>query len=55
MGKAGEALMVTHQAKKLDDEALKAFRDRFHIPVTDDEIARLPFFPPRRTTPRCST
>jgi pyruvate dehydrogenase E1 component len=46
MGKAGEALNVTHQAKKLDDEALKAFRDRFHIPVTDDEIARLPFFRP---------
>ena len=46
MGKAGEALNVAHQAKKMDDEALKAFRDRFHIPLTDDEIARLPFFRP---------
>ena len=46
MGKAGEALNVTHQQKKMDDEALKAFRDRFHIPVTDDEIARVPFFRP---------
>ena len=46
MGKAGEALNVTHQQKKLDDEALKAFRDRFNIPVTDEEIARLPFFRP---------
>ncbi len=46
MGKAGEALNVTHQQKKMDDEALKAFRDRFNIPVTDDEIARVPFFRP---------
>ena len=46
MGKAGEALNVTHQQKKMDDEALKAFRDRFNIPVTDEEIARLPFFKP---------
>jgi len=46
MGKAGEALNVAHQAKKMDDEALKAFRDRFNIPLSDEEIARLPFFKP---------
>src|SRR5512134_1914014 len=46
MGKAGEALNVAHQAKKMDDEALKAFRDRFSIPISDEEIARLPFFRP---------
>jgi pyruvate dehydrogenase E1 component len=43
MGKAGEAQNPTHQQKKLDDEALKAFRDRFNIPVSDDELAKLPF------------
>jgi pyruvate dehydrogenase E1 component len=43
LGKAGEAQNPTHQQKKLDDEALKAFRDRFNIPVSDDEIAKLPF------------
>ncbi len=43
MGKAGEALNVTHQQKKLDTEALKAFRDRFNIPVTDQDIDELPF------------
>jgi pyruvate dehydrogenase E1 component len=43
LGKAGEAQNPTHQQKKLDDEALKAFRDRFNIPVSDDEIAGLPF------------
>ena len=43
LGKAGEAQNPTHQQKKLDDEALKAFRDRFNIPVSDEEIAKLPF------------
>jgi pyruvate dehydrogenase E1 component len=51
MGKAGEAMMVTHQAKKLDDEALKAFRDRFNIPLSDEEITRLPFFRPPEDSP----
>jgi pyruvate dehydrogenase E1 component len=43
LGKAGEAQNPTHQQKKLDDEALHAFRDRFNIPVSDEEIAKLPF------------
>ena len=51
MGKAGEAMNVTHQQKKLDDEALKAFRDRFNIPISDEEIARLPFFRPADASP----
>ena len=38
MGAAGEAQMISHQAKKMDVEALKAFRDRFNIPVADAEI-----------------
>ncbi|MEE9142963.1 MAG: pyruvate dehydrogenase (acetyl-transferring), homodimeric type, partial [Gammaproteobacteria bacterium] len=43
LGKAGEGQMSTHQQKKLDEEALKAFRDRFNIPVSDEEIADVPF------------
>ncbi len=43
LGKAGEAQNPTHQQKKLDEEALRAFRDRFNIPVSDEEIAALPF------------
>jgi pyruvate dehydrogenase E1 component len=50
MGKAGEAMNVTHQQKKLDDEALRAFRDRFNIPVPDEDITRLPFFRPGETS-----
>jgi pyruvate dehydrogenase E1 component len=46
MGKAGEGLNVTHQQKKLDDEALKEFRDRFNIPVSDEHIASVPYYRP---------
>ena len=43
MGEAGEGQMIAHQAKKIGDHALKAFRDRFHIPLTDEELAKVPF------------
>ena len=43
LGRAGEGQNISHQQKKLDEEDLKAFRDRFHIPVSDEEIAELPF------------
>jgi len=46
MGKAGEGQNIAHQQKKLDEAALKAFRDRFNIPVSDEEIAALPFCRP---------
>jgi pyruvate dehydrogenase E1 component len=46
LGKVAEGQMVTHQAKKLDDEALKTFRDRFNIPVSDEDIAGIPFARP---------
>jgi len=42
MGAAGEAQMMSHQAKKMNLEALKQFRDRFNIPVADSEIESLP-------------
>ncbi len=35
--------MIAHQAKKIGDDALKAFRDRFDIPVSDDDLAKVPF------------
>ncbi|MFO1428010.1 MAG: pyruvate dehydrogenase (acetyl-transferring), homodimeric type, partial [Steroidobacteraceae bacterium] len=46
LGKAGEGQMVTHQQKKLSDDDLRAFRDRFNIPVSDEELTRLPFCRP---------
>jgi pyruvate dehydrogenase E1 component len=46
LGKAAEGQMITHQQKKLSDDDLRVFRDRFNIPISDDEIARLPFCKP---------
>src|SRR5450631_2646916 len=46
LGKSAEGQMVAHQQKKLDDNALKELRDRFNIPVSDAEIAGLPFRKP---------
>jgi pyruvate dehydrogenase E1 component len=43
MGNAGEATMLAHQSKKMDIDALKHFRDRFKVPVGDDDIAKVPF------------
>jgi len=43
MGEAGEGQMIAHQQKKMDVEALKGFRDRFKIPVADEELETLPF------------
>jgi pyruvate dehydrogenase E1 component len=51
MGAAGESLNPTHQTKKLDDAAIKAFRDRFNIPVSDAKLPEVPFYHPGETTP----
>ncbi|HKI57636.1 MAG TPA: pyruvate dehydrogenase (acetyl-transferring), homodimeric type [Trueperaceae bacterium] len=51
MGEAGEAQNVTHQQKKLDVDQMKAFRDRFDLPVSDDEITTYPFFRPEDDSP----
>jgi pyruvate dehydrogenase E1 component len=50
LGKGGEGQMVAHQQKKLTEDDLRAFRDRFHIPVSDDDLARLPFRKPDEHT-----
>jgi len=44
MGEAGEGQNITHSQKKMGEDALKAFRDRFNIPIGDDEIAEAPFY-----------
>ncbi|HXY96877.1 MAG TPA: pyruvate dehydrogenase (acetyl-transferring), homodimeric type [Steroidobacteraceae bacterium] len=46
LGKGGEGQMIAHQQKKMGDEDLRVFRDRFNIPVADDELAQLPFRKP---------
>ncbi|ODU95455.1 MAG: pyruvate dehydrogenase (acetyl-transferring), homodimeric type [Thiomonas sp. SCN 64-16] len=51
MGRAAEARNVAHQVKKLTDEDIREFRDRFNIPVPDSELPKLPFFKPADDTP----
>jgi pyruvate dehydrogenase E1 component len=48
LGSAGEALNPTHNTKKLDDAAVRAFRDRFKIPVDDEQLkdGNVPFYHP---------
>ena len=43
MGEGGEAQNVTHQTKKMSTDSLRIFRDRFELPITDDEIEDLPY------------
>ncbi|MCC5791119.1 MAG: pyruvate dehydrogenase (acetyl-transferring), homodimeric type [Legionellaceae bacterium] len=51
MGAAGEGQNITHQQKKMTIEQLRAFRDRFSIPVSDDVINDIPFYRPEEHSP----
>ncbi len=51
LGEGGEGRNVTHQQKKLNEDELRAFRDRFHIPLSDEQIAGLPFYVPDSDSP----
>ena len=43
MGEAGEGQNITHQQKKMGENSLREFRDRFQLKITDDELAKVPF------------
>jgi pyruvate dehydrogenase E1 component len=51
MGSSGEGKNTVHQTKKLTDEDIKTFRDRFNIPIPDSELSKLPFYKPADDTP----
>ena len=51
MGKSGEGKNNVHQTKKLTDEDIKIFRDRFNIPIPDSQLAEIPFYKPADDTP----
>ena len=46
LGEGGEGMNITHQQKKVDADDLRAFRDRFGVPIPDGEIDKLPFYRP---------
>ncbi len=51
MGEAAEAQNETHSVKKLDLESLKKFRDRFGVPIPDDELKKVPYYRPADDSP----
>jgi pyruvate dehydrogenase E1 component len=46
-----EGKNTVHQTKKLTDEDIKIFRDRFNLPIPDSELAKIPFYKPADDTP----
>jgi pyruvate dehydrogenase E1 component len=51
MGSIGQGRMTTHQQKKLDIEQLRAFRDRFRLPLSDEDVEQLKFYKPAEHSP----
>lgn len=51
MGEAGEGKNITHQQKQLNEDELIAFRTRFSIPLSDEEVAETPFYKPDPDSP----
>lgn len=51
LGEAGEGRNITHMQKQLNEKELREFRDRFGIPISDDEVASAPFYRPPKDSP----
>ncbi len=51
MGVSGEGQMITHQAKKMTEAALLAFRDRFELPLTDEQVRAAEYYKPPEDSP----
>ncbi len=51
MGTSGEGQMITHQAKKMTEDALMAFRDRFELPLTDEQVREAQYYKPPEDSP----
>jgi pyruvate dehydrogenase E1 component len=51
MGVSGEGQMITHQAKKMTEAALLAFRDRFELPLTDAQVRDAEYYKPPEDSP----
>jgi pyruvate dehydrogenase E1 component len=51
MGEAGEGQNITHQQKKMGTASIRAFRDRFSVPIPDDQLEDVPFYKPAEDSP----
>ncbi len=51
MGKSGESVNTTHQTKKLDIDDLMYYRDRFDVPLTDQQVKNIEYYKPDQNSP----
>ena len=51
MGKSGESMNTTHQQKKLDEKDLLYYRDRFDVPLTDEQVKNIQYYRPDENSP----
>lgn len=51
LGQVAQGKNPAHQQKKLDNEAVREFRDRFNIPIPDDKVDEIPYFKPSEDSP----
>ncbi|MCW5575037.1 MAG: pyruvate dehydrogenase (acetyl-transferring), homodimeric type [Burkholderiales bacterium] len=51
MGESGEGQNITHQQKKMGTASIRAFRDRFKVPIPDDKLEEIPFYRPPEDSP----
>ena len=51
MGKSGESVNTTHQTKKLDVDDLLYYRDRFDVPLTDNQVRNIEYYKPDQNSP----
>ena len=50
MGKSGESINTTHQQKKLDVDDLMYYRDRFDVPLTDEQVKNIEYYRPKENS-----
>jgi pyruvate dehydrogenase E1 component len=51
MGESGEGQNITHQQKKMGTSSIRAFRDRFRLPIPDEKLEEVPFYRPAEDAP----
>jgi pyruvate dehydrogenase E1 component len=53
MGEAGEGQNITHQQKKMAETSLRRFRDRFSLPIADEDLLHYPLIKPAADSEEC--
>jgi len=51
LGEAGEGRNISHQQKKMNEKELREFRERFGVPISDEDVAQTPFYRPPLDSP----